>query len=144
MSKLRLRAISLLSSSLIALTKYVDPSSPISSALQKANSTRLKTAMPLLIIWRAISRLAAEPLLCVYQERGHSLRMEGGRVGNYPLSFMPGPAATESKCDPNWENNIIILSKFFRFLLYYYSQQLWYLHFGTQACTLVHCRYARN
>ena len=85
MSKLRFAASFANSSSEMAATYRVEPTRPDSSAPHQAKRTRLAGLMPFLAIWMASSRLNAEP---------------------EPLSLMPGPSGTESRCEPT----IVVLS----------------------------------
>ena len=86
MSKFRFILIFANSSSEIAATYRVAPTSPDSSAPQNAKRTLLSGLMFCLAIWRASSRLNALPV---------------------PLSLMPGPSSTESR----WEPTTITLSE---------------------------------
>jgi hypothetical protein len=78
MSKFKYTLIWSRSAALSPSTYWSDPSRPTSSAAQKANRTLFLTGK--LLSWIAVSTMAAVP---------------------DPLSSMPGPASTLSRCAPS-------------------------------------------
>ena len=85
MSKLRFAASWAKSASEMASMYRVEPTRPDSSAPHQAKRTRFSGLIFSFFIWMASSRLNAEP---------------------EPLSLMPGPSGTESRCEPT----IVVLS----------------------------------
>ena len=79
MSKFRYPTIACWSVGWSVLTYWSEPSSPSSSALQNANRTVASSSRPSAETCRATSRIVAVP---------------------DPLSLMPGPSITESRCPP--------------------------------------------